>query len=811
MSTLHGWLFDAYPSAGGMTVWIIDQDGRAHALQDSFAPAFYVRGPASALHTVCRQLQQKRAPVRLRRTERFDLFLDRSIEVLEVSVLQPGLLDRIFRQVSEAHPDLDYYDADIAIPQRYALARDTFPLAYTAVEHENGYIQALETRDSPWAVDYALPPLRVMTLQLAGELRNPDRGYRSDLLVGIEGKQLRFPRRKSRQLIHGMRYLLERYDPDVIVSAYGDNFILPRLLELSRHYGVRLPLNRDPDQHILHKRAHSYFSYGRVIFRNEQHLLRGRWHLDHQNAFLANDYGIDGTLEIARLTGLPVQTVNRVSTGTGISAMQTNTALRRGVLVPWKKSRPEDLKSGVDLITADKGGLVYQPIKGLHEHVAELDFSAMYPSIMVRFNISPETVGAPEGDPVPELGTRIRSDRVGLIPETLAPLLEKRQRYRVLVKSLPNDDPHREAYKRRYSAHKWLLVTCFGYLGYKNARFGRIEAHEAVTAYGREVLLQAKELVEERGFRVLHIYVDGMWISKPSARQQPDYEALLEDIRSRTGLHINLEGIYRWIAFLPARSEPRWAVANRYFGAYEDRSVKVRGIEARRRDTPAFIKQTQLDMIDILAEGEDIRGFRRQVPEAVACAVQRLQLLRAGKVPLKDLVITNRLSRDPSEFTTRTVNALVARQLAERGVELSPGESLRYILVPGPEKGRPWELYGHSDPEESDHSESAHEREKYRRVITRPYDRAAYTELFLRAVESILAAAGVDRTTVDRWLLGNCGYWGPPGTLPPVLSTDHRGRPPLPLLVRASSRPHLHLLPHPMDQTQPEREIRTAA
>ena len=46
---------------------------------------------------------------------------------------------------------------------------------------------------------------------------------------------------------------------------------------------------------------------------------------------------------------------------------------------------------------------------------------------------------------------------------------------------------------------KWMLVTCFGYLGYKNARFGRIEAHEAVTAYGRDKLLTAKEICEAAG------------------------------------------------------------------------------------------------------------------------------------------------------------------------------------------------------------------------------------------------------------------------------------------------------------------------
>jgi len=115
------------------------------------------------------------------------------------------------------------------------------------------------------------------------------------------------------------------------------------------------------------------------------------------------------------------------------------------------------------------------------------------------------------------------------VPETLAPLLEKRGRYKALIRQLPPGDPQRERYERRYSAHKWLLVTCFGYLGYKNARFGRIEAHEAVNAYGREVLLTAKELVEAEGFRVLHLYVDGLWIHKPGVQPSEALAAELQE------------------------------------------------------------------------------------------------------------------------------------------------------------------------------------------------------------------------------------------------------------------------------------------
>jgi DNA polymerase-2 len=51
-------------------------------------------------------------------------------------------------------------------------------------------------------------------------------------------------------------------------------------------------------------------------------------------------------------------------------------------------------------------------------------------------------------------------------------------------------------YKERQEILKWLLITSFGYQGYRNARFGRIESHETICAYGRELLLRAKELAE---------------------------------------------------------------------------------------------------------------------------------------------------------------------------------------------------------------------------------------------------------------------------------------------------------------------------
>jgi len=49
-----------------------------------------------------------------------------------------------------------------------------------------------------------------------------------------------------------------------------------------------------------------------------------------------------------------------------------------------------------------------------------------------------------------------------------------------------------------------MLVTCFGYTGYRNAKFGQIQVHESITQISRELLMQVKDLAEGMDFQVLH-------------------------------------------------------------------------------------------------------------------------------------------------------------------------------------------------------------------------------------------------------------------------------------------------------------------
>jgi DNA polymerase-2 len=179
-----------------------------------------------------------------------------------------------------------------------------------------------------------------------------------------------------------------------------------------------------------------------------------------------------------------------------MTSLEIERAVKDGILVPWRKSEPERYKTALQLLTVDKGGLTFQPKVGAFESVAEIDYASMYPSLMVTRNISPETVlcSCCDNQVVPEAGYNICTKRRGLIPLTLAPLVERRRQLKELMRSA-EDERTRAIYDARRTAIKWMLVSCFGYMGFRNAKFGRIEAHEAVTAFGRETLLSAKDIV----------------------------------------------------------------------------------------------------------------------------------------------------------------------------------------------------------------------------------------------------------------------------------------------------------------------------
>lgn len=842
-----------------MVLWLWNERG-AHRIEDPrFLPTFFLHASPAELSAI-RQRTEILDGVREVRevSRRIALEDDEPKPVLEIVPRHYRDIRGLARILDSNGGYVDHrlYNVDLRFSQRYAMDHDLFPMGL--VYYANGTWRAEEEH---FALDYPLPPLKRALLDLhvgnpAGIPRFQDKllGARIDD-VEIDGSE--------ESILKGIEEVIRSKDPDILMTEGGDAFVMPYLARKAAELGVAMRFGRDPDR-FAERKGKSYFTYGKIVYKPGQYILRGRLHLDRGH-FAMRESDFAGLAELSRLSTLTPQEQARLTPGTAFSAMQVNQAYHDGCLVVWKKNRPEDFKDAENLLLGDRGGFTFEPEVGLHEGIYELDFSSLYPSIMVKYNISADTLDCSccttDGITVPELRYHLCARRVGIVGRVLKPLIERRRYYKKMKKE---PGPLRDVYEGRDTILKWTLVTCFsadtlvpyklngeyyidriedivnrylpdktgtveckdklrvfgfdhdlcprekrvakvmkarspkellnikidgdrellvtpnhrffifqgtkdfevrmadelragdlipvaskvhlevttppaiirqgvqqfevdeqqknafeflpiisiettpygtryvycfevaddlhgfitadgifagqsfGYQGYKNARFGRIECHEAINAYARDILVRTMEIAESHGYEVVHGIVDSVWL-RPKPDADP-IEKVREHIAGSIGLPIELEGRYKWIVFLPCKTTGVGAL-NRYYGLFESDEFKLRGIELRKHDTPEFINICQEAMLGELSLASTAAEFRERIPKAVDILRWTAKCVLDRAIPVHQFILTKNVSRALPEYVVLTATAAALKQMEKRGFSVEPGESVRYVLL----------------------------------------------------------------------------------------------------------------------------------
>ena len=448
---------------------------------------------------------------------------------------------------------------------------------------------------------------------------------------------------REQVLLEDLFSLIGTLDPDVILMPCADIWIR-RIVGRARELGIGQTLSRSGRFRPL--AGKSYWSYGRVYHKEPALIPDGRVVIDTERSFVYREGGLPGVLMASRLSGLPPNLTSRFTPGTLISSYEIYEALRRGIAVPFRKRDPEVARGSSELAACDKGGMIFQPEPGVYPDVHELDFTSLYPAVIVKYNLSPEV---PDG-----------KGREGFLPAVLAPLLGMRIRSKQLKKSSP-------AYAGVDSVLKWMLVTCFGYTGYRNAKFGRIEVHEGITSRSREILLATKEIAEGMDLSVLHGMVDCVWVRGEGIGR------FKERVEEAIGIPTELE-TYGWLTFLPLADGN--GAYNRYYGRMAGGGMKVRGVAARRGDTPAYIRRMQEGLFGIMERAGDVEELRGLDPELRRIHLRYADGL-AGADP-KEMVVRRRVSR--LSYSRRSPEASAVSALQALGAPLAPGMEIGYVV-----------------------------------------------------------------------------------------------------------------------------------
>ncbi len=744
---IRGWLVDCYPSrtGEGLVFWIKTKSGETLRLRDSqWKARIYAAGAAcDDPQFVFSKVKESGwvASVKFAR-KKASIFDKHRSRVLEIELRRSDRVKKVAEQLESAFQNpvtFKLYDVDVIPEQQYFFQKKLFPLADVSISVRGDQITRWRLHDSVEATDYARPPLKFLKLDIDIGTRVPRLDSK---LLGISltsdngsGFSVCLDGSGESEILLKTASEIERFDPDILITTDGDTFTLPYLYSKASLHSIDLKLNRDPEFRgftpSIQTGGKTYFSYGRILYKPSTQRLYGRIHIDEQNTYIYDQCKFEGLYEISRLSRMPLHVAARASIGKCLSGIQFYYAHSRDTLVPYKPVISEEMKSMDDLLVADRGGLVFVPLAGIHENVCEIDFASLYPSIIRDRNISAETVNCtccPDSDNrIEELNMHICKHQ-GIVPQSLQLPIRKRFAYKELRNLAGTNIEARQIYSERAAALKWILVTSFGYLSFRHAKFMKIDAHIAVCSVARQTLLDAMHRAENRGFQMIHGIVDSLWLHKERARLE-DYRELCSEIEGLTGFKLAIEGIYKWIVFLPSKVDSRNQVANRYFGCFKDgNEIKTRGIEQRRHDTPPFFKKCQSEILQDLSICDNEEELRQRAStKGMQIFNDYAKQIEEHNVPAQELLITRRLSKDLDDyFSRRQLSVSAARKLEREGLKLKAGQSVSYVITKYKSTGS-----NRAVPEEL--------------VDSVDYDTQRYVELLADSCTTILSPLGVSK------------------------------------------------------------------
>ncbi len=658
-------------------------------------------------------------------------YFGRPRKALKITTVLPEAVREYREEVKRVNGVEDVLEADIRFAMRYLIDHRLFPFAWYRVEVEDAGRQpgfrvsrVYNVVADPEPVERdpssALPELRILAFDIEVYAKRGSPLAERDPVIIIAVKTDRGEERvftatekgvgryDDREAIAEFAEYIRSYDPDIIVGYNSNHFDWPYLLQRAHINGLRLDVGRrvgaEPTTSVhghvsvpgrlnvdlydyaeeMHeikvKTLEEVAEYLGVMKKSERVLIEWweipRYWEDEKKRPILIRYALDDVkatyglaekllpfaIQLSHVTGVPLDQVGAMSVGFRLEWYLMRAAFEMNELVPNRVERAGE---------SYRGAVVFTPLKGVHENVAVLDFSSMYPNIMIKYNVGPDTLARSEEEcqphgcyVAPEVGHRFRKHPPGFFKTVLENLLALRKRVRQEMKKYPPDSPEYRLLDERQKALKVLANASYGYMGWTGARWYCRYCAEAVTAWGRRLILTAAEYARKLGLKVIYGDTDSLFVTYDEGK----VKKLIEFVEKELGFEIKIDKVYRRVFFTEAKK--------RYAGILEDGRIDIVGFEAVRGDWCELAKEVQAKVAEIVLKTGDVNKAVEYVRNLVA-------ELRKGKVQLEKLVIWKTLSKRIEEYEAEAPHVVAAKRMLEAGYRVQPGEKIGYVIVKG--------------------------------------------------------------------------------------------------------------------------------
>lgn len=313
------------------------------------------------------------------------------------------------------------------------------------------------------------------------------------------------------------------------------------------------------------------------------------------------------------------------------------------------------------------GAFVMEPkVKGIIKDVLCGDFAAMYPSIIITWNLSPDAKD-PDGHCVsPSNGVRTSEKRQGIICYALTRLLS----FRKELKAVGN--------KRGEKAVKIVANSFYGVLGTPYSRFYDRELCEATTQNGAWLIKVTITEAEKRGWQVIYADTDSLFVTGPTIEEFQVFLAWCNtDLYPVLTAAQGVQNCTLSIAYDKGYDHIVFTAAKRYVAKAKgsDKAV-IKGLEYKRGDINKIARELQKKVIDMIVAGQfDTAPYERLVGTYRE---------RVATEPLsREFVVITKAVGELDEYEANPPQLRVAQMLRDRGEDIRPGTRVGYVIIDG--------------------------------------------------------------------------------------------------------------------------------
>ncbi len=392
-----------------------------------------------------------------------------------------------------------------------------------------------------------------------------------------------------------------------------------------------------------------------------------------------NDLLMNLLVVISRIAKMPIDDIARMGVSQWIRSLIYYEHRQRNALIP-KRAELEKKSVGVvsDAVIKDKkyrGGLVIDPIEGIHFNVTVMDFASLYPSIIKVRNISYETVRCPHEEckknTIPQTNHWACTKINGMTSLLIGSLRDLRVNfYKHLSKNESLSEEQRQQYTVVSQALKVILNASYGVMGAEIFPLYFLPAAEATTAIGRYTILETIKRCEESGIEVLYGDTDSLFIKNPTQEQ---IQTVIEWAKKEHKIELEVDKEYRYVVLSGRKKN--------YLGVTKEGKVDVKGLTGKKSHTPPFIKTLFCEILDVLAKVETPDGFvnaKKQISDKI---IEYAKKVEGKEIPLSELAFNVMISKAPSEYVKTIPQHIRAAKLLESIREIKKGDIISYVKI----------------------------------------------------------------------------------------------------------------------------------